>query len=386
MEVVQVCPLFFPYFGGIETHVREISKHLTNLGVHIKIYTTDPSGKLPKKESIDGIEVLRFRSFTNDLYFFAPKLYSALKKLKEEDMIHVHSPDFPSLAAALAKDKNRKPIVFTPHTLGSADMVGTSMWRTLAKKCYTILLGKYIFDKFDAVVTVSKYEKKILIQKFGLKEGKITYIPNGVDVEKVKGVARKKRGVKTILYVGRLEKYKGIHFLIKAFPKIKKSAPHSRLIIIGSGSYKKNLIYLVDNLGIKDSVIFLENVSEEELREVYTSSSVFISLPQYELFGIALAEAMAYGLPVIATKVGGIPEFIQPNRTGFLLDFPPDENILVKIATFLLENTDYSTEIGIRARQAILSRFSWDRTAHNLFNLYRNLLMQKLLNRETREK
>ena len=117
MEVVQVCPLFFPHFGGIETHVREISKRLVKLGVDIKIYTTDPSGKLPKEENIDGVEVHRFRSYApNSLYYFSPNLFFELGKLKRAKIIHVHSfPDFPSLSAALVKDIIKKPMVLSTN-------------------------------------------------------------------------------------------------------------------------------------------------------------------------------------------------------------------------------------------------------------------------------
>src|SRR4030067_693284 len=129
MEVMQVCPLFFPYLGGIETHVREISKRLVKLGVDIKVYTTDPSGKLPKKENIDDVEIHRFRSYApNSLYYFSPDLYFELRKLKQAKVIHVQSfPDFPSLAVDLVKNKNRKSMVLTPHYWSTSHVMGTSM-------------------------------------------------------------------------------------------------------------------------------------------------------------------------------------------------------------------------------------------------------------------
>jgi glycosyltransferase involved in cell wall biosynthesis len=378
MEVVQVCPLFFPYLGGIETHVREISKRLVKLGVDIKVYTTDPSGKLPKKENIDGVEIHRFRSYApNSMYYFSPNLFFELGKVKHAKIIHVHSfPDFPSLAAALVKDIIKKPIVFTPHYWGSSHVTGTSIWRTSVKNFYNRRLGKFTFSKFNKVVTISNFEKEILVEKFEVAEKQLRYIPNGVDTEKIKDITRKKTGVSTILYVGRLEEYKGVNFLINAFPRIKSFFPEARLVIVGKGSYKLELVSLANNLGVQDSTEFLENLSGEELMQLYLSSSLFVTLSQYEALPVALLEAMAHGLPVIATSVGGVPEVIQSGKNGFLLDYPPNEKTLINIVKPLLEDPELSNKVGSSAKQTILSKFSWDDVARNLLSLYREIIKQ----------
>ena len=373
MQVIQVCPAFFPYHGGLETHVEEISKHLTNSGFTVKIYTTDPSGRLPKKQTIEGLEIFRFRAFSpNRVYFFAPGLYSALKRIENAQIIHAHGyPNFPALAAALAKSGNGKPFILTPHYGGyDVQTLGTSTWRIFAKKSYNFSMGRYILSRANAVVTVAKFEREILKQKFGVDDDRITYIPNGVNVASFKIVPKNEEDTKTILYVGRLERYKGIHFLIEAFKVVKTIFPNSRLIIVGSGAYKENLIHLTSSLGLQKSVSFLENIPKEHLTQLYRSSSVFVSLSQYEGQPIALIEAMAYGLPVIATNVGALPEFIQNAKNGFLLNFPPNKKELVDLITSLLENPDSSTKIGFEARNSILSRFSWEKTVKSLIKLY----------------
>ena len=373
MEIIQVCPAFFPYRGGIETHVKEISRRLVNFGFRIKIYTTDPSGKLPKKQAIDGLEIFRFRSFSpNRIYFFAPRLLSALRMIKDADIIHVHGyPNFPALAATLAKSKNKKPLIVTPHYGGyDVHTLGTSIWRTFAKRLYNFSIGKYIFSKTDAIVIVGKFERKILKQKFGVDEARIKYIPNGVNATRFKGLTRNDQDLKTVLYVGRMEKYKGVHLLIEAFAKVKTSFPNSQLLIVGSGPYKEKLMYLTNILRLQDSVRFLENVPQDYLTKLYLSSNVFVALSQFEGQPIALVEAMSYGLPVIATKVGAISELIHHARTGFLLEFPPDKSTLVGLITLCLKNPEFSAKIGLEARNMILSRFSWDRTVQSLSELY----------------
>jgi glycosyltransferase involved in cell wall biosynthesis len=376
MEVLQVCPLFLPYHGGLETHVTEVSKRLARLGFSVRIYTTDPTGKLKRRQTINELKIFRFRSYTlNNVYFFAPKLYSMLKKAKDVDVLHVHGyPNFPALAAALAKAKNRKPLVFTPH-YGGYDVytLGTSILRIFAKRLYNFSIGKYIFSKADAIIIVGKFEREILKQKFNVDEAKIRYIPNGVNTARFKGLTKNDHSVKTILYVGRVEKYKGVHFLVEAFSKVKDTFPNSQLLIVGSGPYKEKLMYLTRSFRLQKSVKFLENISQDHLTKLYLSSNVFVTLPQFEGQPIALVEAMSYGLPVIATKVGAIPELIHHARTGFLLSFPPDMKTLVELIKLCLEKPEYSAKVGLEARNVILSRFSWDRTVQNLIELYEQL-------------
>jgi len=376
MNVAEVCPLFLPYIGGVETHVYEISRRLSKLGVGIKVYTTDPTGTLPKKDTIDGIEVLRFRSFDPwRLYYYSLDLYHELEKLRDVDVVHVHGfPEFPSLAAVLAKDENRKPLILTPHYGGAVNMLGTSVWRTLVKRSYNLLLSKLIFGKSDIIVAVSIYEKEMLKQNFEADERKIRHIPNGVDVKELEGKVKKKSNdTKTILYVGRLEKYKGVSFLIKAFQRLKANLTNSQLVIVGRGPCKEELVSLSRKLEVQDSVTFLENLPKEELTNLYLTSDVFILVSQYESLPIAVLDALAYGLPIIATNVGGLPEIIQTGKTGFLLDFPPDEDELIRITTSLLQDEEYAKEIGARAREEILSKFSWDSVVRNLLDLYEEI-------------
>jgi glycosyltransferase involved in cell wall biosynthesis len=374
MKVVQVCPRFYPWYGGIETHVREISKRLIRLGLDVRILTTDPTNKLPKEELIDGIAISRFHSFTfNEVHFFAPRLYSALMDLKDADLIHIHDyQDLPDLVLALTYGCNRKPFVLTPHF----HPMGGSTWRTIAKKAYNLSLGKRIMQKADVVIAVSEYEKQLLQRKFGLQNYKVKYIPNGVDIKKIENIERKNVENKVILYVGRLEKYKGVQFLLKSFYKIKEDIPTSQLLIVGVGPYKNNLVRIANRLKIIGDVKFLENVPEKELMKLYCASSLFVMPSRYEAFCIALIEAMACGLPVIATKVGGMKELIKPNETGFLIDYPPNENLLAELIISLLEDPDTSRRIGEKAREYVLNKFSWSVVVQHLFTLYRNILKE----------
>lgn len=360
----------------METHIKEISERLINAGVGVQIFTTDPSVKFPMQMTIGELEVLKFKSYAlNNMYFFSPQLYLALRNLKEVDIIHAHGYNtFPVLAAVLAKSKNKKALVFTPHYGGySTHVIGTSYLRTLAKRCYNYSLGRHIFHHVDAIVSVGNVEREFLAQHFGVNQERISYIPNGVDTRKCRSQRRRTEQTRTLLYVGRIEKYKGVEVLAKAFSRTTESFPNSRLVFVGSGSYKDRLKLLVHKLKLENRVYFFENITDQELKEVYQASDIFLTLPQHETFGISVTEAMACGLPVIATKVGELHRIIKHGKTGFLLDFPPNEDNLAQIIKTLLKDSELSREIGQNAKKEVLSKFSWKRSVQNIIGLYERI-------------
>lgn len=154
MKIAYVTPRFHPYIGGVETHVYEIAKRIAKK-FDVEVLTTDPGGKLPKVEEIDGITVRRFGSFApSEAYYFSLELYRYLKKNSERyDLVHAHNYHaFPALFAALTKKKNK--FLFTPHYHAA----GHSFFRNLLHKPYK-LVGRKIFEKADAIICVSNYEK-----------------------------------------------------------------------------------------------------------------------------------------------------------------------------------------------------------------------------------
>ena len=372
LKVLQVCPRFSPFIGGIATHVKELAKNLASLGVDVEVYTTDPEGRLPKREIMDSVTVNRFRSYSlGDLYFFSPGLYRELRKLRSADVVHVHNyQDFCALAAVCAKRNYQKPLIFTPHF----HPVGANELRTMGKKLYASLVGRHIFENSDAVIAVSNYEKHLLSETFHFNEQRITYVPNGINVKNCTYVAR---GInprkKSILYVGRLEEYKGVQYLISAFPKVREKEKDAQLLIVGMGSHKKKLVSLAESLGVRNNVHFLGNVSDVELANLYSTSSLFVMPSKYEAFCIAMVEAMGCGLPVIATRVGGMSELIGNNLRGLLIDYPPDVKTLAEMESRLLGDSSFSSRIGHVARDYVLEEFSWRLVAENLIKVYTTL-------------
>ena len=319
MKIAQICPRYFPDIGGVETHVKEISERLVKAGHDVEVITTDSTGKLNKRETINGVKVIRFRSFApGNAYYFAPQIYFYLKR-HNYDAIHAHSYHaLPALFAALGKDETR--LVFTPHYHRS----GHTAFRNLLHKPYR-LFGKVIFSRADSVICVSEYEKKLVEFDFRVAR-KTVKIPNGINLkefehlrtrqrnasmEKKKekeSVGEKKSGKeKILLYVGRLEEYKGVKYIVQSLPELQEF----RLRVVGKGPYEAELRSMAKSLKVEERIEWLKDLSRTQLLECYADADVFLMLSSHEAYGITVAEALAAGTPCVVAKGSALEEFVD---------------------------------------------------------------------------
>jgi glycosyltransferase involved in cell wall biosynthesis len=297
MRIAQVCPRYRPYIGGVETHVEELSKRLVGMGHEVTVLSTDPSGKLPASEVIEGVKVVRFPAFApGDAYYLSTGLRSYIKKA-DFDVVHAHGYHaFPALFAASARAQK---FIFTPHYHGR----GHTPLRDLLLKPYKSL-GKRIFEKADKVICVSEFEKGLVCRDFNC-DGKAVVIPNGVNKAEFQGLEPFPKGMKVILYVGRLEEYKGVQYAIRAMPFL----PWHRLLIIGKGPHKEALIREAAETGFKDKVGFMADQSRQDLLRWYATADVFVMLSTAEAYGITVAEALTAGAPCIVARGSALSEF-----------------------------------------------------------------------------
>lgn len=347
MKIAQICPRYSPDIGGVETHVKEISERLVRAGHKVEVITTDPTGKLARKDTINGVKVTRFRSFApGNAYYFAPQIYFYLKK-KDFDVIHAHSYHaLPALFAALGKHKRK--LVLTPHYHRS----GHTAFRNLLHKPYR-LFGKMIFSRADSVICVSDYERGLVETDFKVS-GKTVKIPNGINLsefehlrsrqkdktveeiieektEKViageeKAEKERSRKEKVLLYVGRLEEYKGVQHIIQILPELQEF----RLRVVGRGPYESELHSMAESLKIEKRVEWLKDLSRKELLECYAAADIFLMLSSHEAYGITVAEALAAGTPCVVAKGSALEEFIDGVRC-FGVDQPDKKESLIKL-------------------------------------------------------
>jgi len=356
MKIIQVCPRYYPDIGGVETDVKEMSERLVRKGFEVEVVCTDPSGKHPKEEFINGVEVRRFRSIAPyDAYFFAPQIYFYLKKAKC-DLIHAHSYHaLPAFFAALAK--NGRKLVFTSYYHGR----GHTALRNILHKPYKFF-GLRIFRNADRVICISLYEKALIKEKFGLSDEKLVHIPNGLNLEEFR-IKSNVKDKKTILYVGRLERYKGVQHIIAALPYLEDYG----LVIVGKGPYEGELRKLASSINVDGRIKWLKDLPREELLDQYKSAGVFVSLSSFEAFGITVAEALASGTPCIVAETGALKEFID-DRICFGLCYPININELAeKIIAVSKREIDFLELPKDKIK-------SWDEVVVGYENIYEELI------------
>ena len=322
MKILEVCLTYGTHIGGVTEHVRNISERLSRYH-EVEVCATDPTGKMLGEKILNGIKVKRFKSWApNGVYYFSGELKRYLMKNSDEyNVVHAHSYHaFPALYAAQSKGTNK--LVFSPHYHGG----GHTFFRSFLHIPYKFL-GRKIFEKADKVVCVSNYEKSLIQSHFKIDDEKITITPNGVDLQEFKDLKKRRKDFRVILYVGRLEKYKGVDYLIKALPKLNNDI---QLEIVGKGPYKKNLLKLMDKLRVMDRVNFYQNLPRIELLQRYADADLFVLLSKHEAFGISVAEALASKTPCIVVNTSALKEWVD-NKNCFGINYPIDTKELAKL-------------------------------------------------------
>jgi len=351
MKIAQVCHGYYPYLGGIETHVREISERLVKKRFEVEVLATDPSNKLLREERLNDVVIKRFKSWApNQAYYFSKELKRYLvEKSNDYDVVHAHGYHaFPALYAAQSKKMNR--LIFTPHYHGT----GHTLFRKLLHIPYKFL-GEKIFEKADRIVFVSNYERDLAMKRFKVDEKKVTVIPNGISVEEFRGLKKRSKDYRAILYVGRLEKYKGIQYLIQALPRVGHDVIFE---IVGKGPYKEGLVELSRKAGVENKVRFFQDLPRQELLQMYADSDLFVLLSKYEAYGISVAEALASGTPCIVANASALKHWID-NEKCLGIDYPIDTN---KLACLI------SDVIGRRIERVNLP--DWEEVVEELVKLY----------------
>lgn len=318
-------------------------------GYEIEVLTTDPTGNLPNDETFNGIRIRRFRSFApNGNYYFSRRLRTYLSTNSSNyDIVHAHNYHaFPALYTA--KSKNKK-LIFTPHYHEKTN----SLSRNFLHFAYKIE-ARAIFQNANNVICVSSYERKALLRHFEIDANKITVIPNGIDVNIKFSKVNKERNGNNILYVGRLEKYKGVHFLIKAVSKLNDNIT---LNIVGSGNYKNELKKLVKNLNMTEKVNFFEQLDRSSLIQKYLESDLFVLLSNEEAFGISVGEALALGIPCIVANTSALVEWVD-DLNCFGIKYPVDieslANMIENVSGKKISKQKFSTWDDVTDQLALL--------------------------------
>ncbi len=374
MKIALVSPYDFAYPGGVVSHIMALERCFTRMGHEVKVIA--PASKravstlgdrfiplgtprpIPTSGSIVRVTIsLRL----------AHKIKAVLNEEKF-DIVHLHEPFMPMLCSAVLRFSNA-PNIGTFHACDGRPSYGLG-WPIVPA------LERRRAHKLSGQIAVSQPAMKFASKYI---PGDYTIIPNGVDLEHfspdVSPLEEFCDGKKNILFVGRLERRKGLNYLIKAYQQVKQVIPASRLIVVGPGTRprKKYENWLKRN-GLED-VVFVGYASYADLPRYYKTADVFCSpATGRESFGIVLVEAMAVGKPIVATNIAGYASVVTDGEEGLLVP-PKDSQSLARALISVLSDETLRQRLAASGSSKA-AEYSWEQIAQRVFDYYLKVLGQ----------
>ncbi len=366
--------------------MHHIGKRLVERGHDVTVLTSnliaEKPDKLPDEEVIDGITIKRFRCLPfNPLnkFIFTPFIIPELFSINV-DIFHVFSflPTFIINSTCIVSQYRKKPLIITPtyHPYRShiySNFVGKSV-----KVLYDDLIGIKMLRIADCIIALTESEAQYYRER-GIEN--VHVIPVGVDITEHNSKNsdikkfRKKFDLddtcNTILFIGRMERRKGIPFLINSMQSVLKSFPNTKLLFVGSGP--DSLEYLLKLRGfndIQESVILTGYLSQMELSCAYESADVVVIPSIFEAFSHIVIEAWAHKKPVIASKNIGLAEEIS-SENGELVDYGNNKALSTSILS-LLSNKGLAKQKGENGYQLVQEKFRWNKIVTQLEGIYRS--------------
>lgn len=380
MKILFINDYGFPE-GGVESYIENLKKILEKKGHQVRIFSSDFHPEMRhfndyEFKSINTNSLLRFVPYTFNLnsYFSLKKV---IKKYKP-DIVHLHYFFYHTSPSILLLLKDI-PTVMTLHAHELISPMGVHTNKICKHSEFgycpnCVGIPNYFIEKFkrflfyilsnriNTFIAPSKYYED-LHKQFKLKNIKKVF--NGISLFSF----QKLNHNNCIAYVGRLTQEKGVQNLIKSIPLILKNIPNIKVYIVGSGPYYNELLLLSQNLKIKKNIFFINKVERKKLLEYYVKAEVVI-MPSIwaETFGLVGIEAMSVGRPIIGSNVGGIPEWLDDGKTGYLVEPGNPEQIAEKVI-MLLSNRKLLEQMGKNARKRA-EQFSIEKHVEKLEKVY----------------
>jgi len=346
-------------YGGVERHVEALGSRLAKKGHEVFVFSRYNYNTL--RGEYDGMNIISFGAIPEKhTEMISHTLLSLLSLVgKAIDIVHIHSTD-PALLSFIPRIDTK--VVVTSH--GQA--YRREKWGHIAQTFSRLAERAFIYFPHKKIA-VSKTLKKYYEEKYHCE---IIYIPNGVDIARVKDTsAIAKLGLSRdgyVLFVGRLIPTKGCNTLISAFNKTKTD---KKLVIVGGSSYSEEFLMRLKKRA-HESIMFLGYRYGSELAQLYSNAYCCIVPSEVEGLAITLLEAMGYGNCVIYSD---IPENVEAAH-GFGIQFRNrDSDDLTDKIRFALDNPSYCEEIGLKARERVQREYNWDTIVAQTESVYSSL-------------
>jgi len=387
LRIAQVTPYFLPVEGGVERHVFNLSKELIGLGHDVDVLTCNLTRRgevLAQYSAVAGVPVHRFASMASLGEFGKVWPGFGIRLLKGRyDVVHVHAFRHPhtDMSAILSKISSSKSVL-TPHS----SFYPLHLRRPLARglvQVYDSLIAPISLRGYDRLVSLTLREARLL-RSMGARSDKIALISNGVEDSHFRRgdteAFKRKYGLQggeIILYLGRLNRSKGIDVLLDSFEEVAAVRPRARLVLAGPAtsddeeSFKGVLIKRAEAMDVRRSIVFTGEISEEEKRAAYDACDVFVLPSIYEGYGLVLLEAGAHAKPVVSTLTDGPSSVVTDGFNGFLVQ-PANRFQLAEKILRILDDRSLQAEMGERARSAALGH-TWHKVAKMTEALYEGI-------------
>jgi glycosyltransferase involved in cell wall biosynthesis len=378
---------YYPNIGGVANHIYYLAREMSRLGLDVHIITSKQCNQSISLELSSSIKLHRLEindkckgiNLINRSFSYLTKLYN----LNEDNtIIHLHGMELPSYLLKMLFPNSHA--VWTNHSSG--------FLRSFELKNRQYIYCKIYFSKMDAIISPS-VEINLCSQETWPKMN-CYYIPNGVDTTEFcpksnddRLIMRQKLGIgedQFVIFIPRrwVEK-NGIIYLIKSITLIDKELLKKAVFLfagnqsIGAEPWYINSIQdEISKVSGFANIILLGDILHDKMVQYYSIANLVIIPSLIEAVSLAALEAMSMGIPIIATKVGGLPEIIHHEKTGLLVS-PKSSQELADMITRCLTEDRLISELGRNARQFVCDNYTWQNIASKTINIYQKVMLQK---------
>ena len=375
MNILQVIPYFAFARGGDVNVCYNLTKQLIKQGHNVTILTTTFDYDKEDTDNIENLKMIPIEyKFNLSLFIYSPKMKKWLKEhITEYDIIHLHELRSyqNNIIINLAK-KHNIPYILQPHASTPKDVN-----KQLFKEVYDFFYGNKIMQNATTTIAVSN-EEAYYDKKMKAKDVQVVY--NGMNLDEFKkevpsGIFKRKYNIesKYLLYLGRLDKLKGINYIIEAFSLLPDKYDEYKLVIAGRiNSYKEELDKIIERKNLQDRVIFTDYLTEEDKLYAYHDAEMFINPVKY-MGGVSITvfESILSNTPVIVTPESG--EVIEKIDAGLIVEYANVEQLKdAIIRTF--EDEDLIKRQLKKGQDYIYNNLSWKTVTDKIIAIYENAL------------
>ncbi len=394
-KICFISPEYWPLTGGTGSYVYYLSNQLLKNGYNIHVVTGSNQAQDTHVNPQLDVSFLKIpKTPIVKSFMLAAASNRKLQSIRQTANIDITHPQLPLTPSFAVPPNFGKTLVCTVHSTwkGEAEAIRNEPYLRLnANEKFLVSFNRFLrffeegmLHRARKIIAVSHFTKWELTKYYKIPAQKIKVIHNGVDINKFQPTTDKYKVKRqfglnpddiAIVSVGRLYARKGLFTLIESMPTVIKKYPKAKFIISGKGQSDemKKLIAHATRLGVIDNMVFTGYTPDKELPKLYQAADVFAFSTFYEHHPFAVLEALATGLPVVTTSVGGIPETMQNGKNGFLTQ-PFNRQQFADRILYLLDHPAEAAEMGGLARKTVVEQLDWRIVVKDAMKVYSEAL------------